>query len=76
MGHGTETLFRVCRIENDPLFEEPRNPGFSSRAIYHSDSAFCAEPTLPAHSHTRIMDPTVDYPRLVDQGISRPGAIP
>eukprot|EP00975_Prorocentrum_lima_P063376 12891126-Prorocentrum_lima.AAC.1 len=58
MGHSLETLFRVCRIENDPLVEEPRNHGFLSRAVYHSDSTFCAEPTLPAHSHTRIMDHT------------------
>eukprot|EP00975_Prorocentrum_lima_P040123 8427264-Prorocentrum_lima.AAC.1 len=35
MGFSPETLFRVCKIENDPSFEDPRQRGFLSQAIYH-----------------------------------------
>eukprot|EP00975_Prorocentrum_lima_P050426 10562570-Prorocentrum_lima.AAC.1 len=63
-------------MENDPLFEDARGHAFLSQAIFHSKSPYNAEPTIPAHSHTRIMEPIVDYPMLVDRGILRPGAIP
>eukprot|EP00975_Prorocentrum_lima_P056431 11831567-Prorocentrum_lima.AAC.1 len=64
LGPSPETLYRVCRMDNDPLFEDARNHAFLSRAIFHSRNPYCAEPTIPAHSHSRIMEPAVDYPRL------------